>query len=482
MDMQATPATGYEFIKQLKIDLRRQGIKRNLPDLLAMSPQNDPFNAGSEGNWQAARWFADHLARLDLIVRDVHLRRVHYKLVSQDPPPPLWNGKAYENTLGCWGSLGTASKQARYLKLVNVEIFDDRRNPDPYLFMEPAGIPIPKWKLDHWWEWSLPEIQVELADDLNWRFPHLTVEGYEFDQADQPFLLEVWIEKSTMEDVLLPLCRRHAANYVPAIGFQSITGTIRMLQRLMDFVRHGNAKPVRIFYISDFDPAGDFMPPSIARQIEFWLRDFAPDADIKLQPLALTAEQVLHYKLPPIPIKEGDKRQSGFKERYGVDGATELDALEALHPGELGRLVEMAMTPYRDSTLSKRMREADQEARKTLNQAWQERQKEDEETFEDRLENIRERAESILESFKAELESLADRLTKAYRDAGIEDDLTELRSDMEQALDELEVTLPDRPTAEVDPPDESVWLFDARRDYMTQLTFYKDRCNGAGGG
>jgi len=87
MDMSATPTTGYEYIKQLKRDLRKQGIKRNLPDLLAMSPQNDPFNAGSAGNWQAARWFADQLTRLNLIVQDVHLRRVHYKLVSQDPPP-----------------------------------------------------------------------------------------------------------------------------------------------------------------------------------------------------------------------------------------------------------------------------------------------------------------------------------------------------------------------------------------------------------
>ncbi len=68
MDMQTNPSTGYEFIKQLKRDLRKQGIKRNMPDLLAMSPQNDPFNAGSEGNWLAARWFADQLTRLDLIV------------------------------------------------------------------------------------------------------------------------------------------------------------------------------------------------------------------------------------------------------------------------------------------------------------------------------------------------------------------------------------------------------------------------------
>jgi len=346
--------------------------------------------------------------------------------------------------------------------------------------MEPASIPTPQWKVDCWWTWSLPTIQVELADDLDWSLPRLTVEGYEFNQADQPYLLEVWIEKSTMEDVLLPICRRYAANYVPAIGFQSITGTIRMLHRLLDFVRHGNVKPVRIFYVSDFDPAGDFMPPSIARQIEFWLRDIAPDADIKLQPLALTAEQVKHYRLPPIPIKEGDRRQNGFKERYGVDGATELDALEALHPGELGRLVKTAMCPYRDETLQRRMSEARQEAQKTAKEAWRERQEEDEETFEDRLDELRERAEAVLDGFKTELAALSERLAEAYREAGIEEDLAELRSDIEAALDNLEVTLPDRPTAEVDLPDESAWLFDARRDYLTQLTFYKDRSNGTG--
>ena len=74
-----------------------------------------------------------------------------------------------------------------------------------------------------------------------------------------------------------------------------------------------------------------------------------------------------------------------------------------------------------------------------------------------------------------------DRLTEAYREAGIEEDLAELRGEVKQALDDLEVTLPDRPTAKVELPDEADWLFDARRDYLTQLTNYKDRCNGGGG-
>jgi hypothetical protein len=87
-------------------------------------------------------------------------------------------------------------------------------------------------------------------------------------------------------------------------------------------------KPTRIFYSGDFDPAGDSMPVAVARQIEFWLQDYAPGADIKLTPLALTRDQVITYQLPRIPIKESDARKAGFEERYGA-GAVELDALEA---------------------------------------------------------------------------------------------------------------------------------------------------------
>ena len=39
-------------------------------------------------------------------------------------------------------------------------------------------------------------------------------------------------------------------------------------------------KPTRIFYSGDFDPAGDSMPVAVAHQIEFWLQDYTPGADI----------------------------------------------------------------------------------------------------------------------------------------------------------------------------------------------------------
>ncbi len=104
---------------------------------------------------------------------------------------------------------------------------------------------------------------------------------------------------------------------------QTISNVVQLLRRVAAV-----SKPIRLFYISDFDPAGSIMPVAVARQVEYWRARYAPDTDIKLTPLALTAEQVAQYQLPRIPRKETDQRRAGFEERYGA-GAVELDALEA---------------------------------------------------------------------------------------------------------------------------------------------------------
>src|SRR5262249_36158970 len=98
--------------------------------------------------------------------------------------------------------------------------------------------------------------------------PAVGVQGFEYSPADQPFLLEIWVEKTTMDDVLEPLCRGLSINLVPGAGFQSITSAVNLLQRVARF--KDSRKPCRVFYISDFDPAGDQMPVAVARQLQFW--------------------------------------------------------------------------------------------------------------------------------------------------------------------------------------------------------------------
>jgi hypothetical protein len=50
-----------------------------------------------------------------------------------------------------------------------------------------------------------------------------------------------------------------------------------------------NDRPVRMLYVSDFDPSGFNMPVAAARKVEFLNREY--DLDIQLRPVVLTHDQ-----------------------------------------------------------------------------------------------------------------------------------------------------------------------------------------------
>ena len=143
--------------------------------------------------------------------------------------------------------------------------------------------------------------------------------------SQQRLIYKVWAEKTTMNDVLEPLCRRYQANLITGMGFMSITAVVDLLARIRQI-----GKPGRILYISDYDPAGFGMTIAVARQVEFWAQ--GEGLDVALTPLVLTAEQVAQFRLPRAPVKSSDRRKAGWVATHGA-GAVELDALEALHPG-----------------------------------------------------------------------------------------------------------------------------------------------------
>jgi hypothetical protein len=124
--------SGYEDIKRIAKD-----SKLKVTDLLALAPQNDPFYAGSAAGVEAAEWFAD-LWRQFGYTGGVHLRRVHYQLVSQKGATKP-NGLPYENTENDWTYLCNAGKYARYLRLIDPLAFVDRRNPEPHVFTAGGG-------------------------------------------------------------------------------------------------------------------------------------------------------------------------------------------------------------------------------------------------------------------------------------------------------------------------------------------------------
>ena len=272
------------------VDAREQGCR--VSELLALSVGADPFYAGQPSRMRDGAWFADLWQRLGR-PHGAHLRRLHYQLISQATPPTLPDGRPYENTEASWAFLNSASRNARYLGYISPTSLEDHRSAQPVLFATSRPTPAPEWAidaLDGYWNSppALPSLDTAAFDwDINLTLPTPSIHGYGYDPADQPFHLEVWVEKSTVADVLSPICRRFGVDLVTGVGYLSITRVAEMLQRV---AAHG--KPARILYLSDFDPSGEGMPIQVARQSEFWLPDLAPDADLKLEPLVLTAEQV----------------------------------------------------------------------------------------------------------------------------------------------------------------------------------------------
>jgi len=361
---------GYEDLKRLAAKLRKErGTSLRIEDLLALDPKNDPLYAGAPAQQARAEWFADVWRRFGR--EHSHLRAVHYFWVTQ-PDPRRHDGTPYLNIVGHWKYLDECSKYARYLGLVSVEAIEDHRNPAPEIYAElPIGNVEPRMILEALGEWSLPAIDPDLAAMIELSLPGTEeVEGYDYRPIDQPYFVEVWIEKSTMDYILRPICRALHVNFVPSIGFQSIGSAIKLLKRVRELGRIcRSGKPVRVFHIADFDPAGCHMAAAIARPVEFWLQDYAPGADIKLTPLALTHDQVVNYRLPRKMLSDSDPRKRGFEALYGA-GAVELDALETLRPGELRRLVRDAIEPYRNDTLADRLYEAADEAQEWVAEAW----------------------------------------------------------------------------------------------------------------
>ena len=455
----------------------------SVKDLCALAPKNDPFYVGRPAEMAAAEWFAGLWQQFGYDT-GVHLRRMHYRLISQDPPLPRPNGEIYLNTDRDWDYLNEASKWARYLNLVSPSAFVDRRNPE--------AIILARWKRPGDWlyadptpnyeilttfsqdDYNLPELPEldNLPDDII-DLPTFEVRGYSDIQQD--YHIECWVEKTTMNDVLEPLCRRYGVNLVTGAGELSITAVVEFLKR----VRRAE-RPARIIYISDYDPAGLGMPISVARKIEFFQRnDGHHDLDIRLQPIVLTTDQVAAYDLPRVPVKDTDLRKANFEVAHG-EGQVELDALEALYPGELAQITETAILQWYDPTLEER---AEQQRLNLIdildaekNAVIEDHQDAIDDLTSDYAELLdtysatQERFQELIQDFQPEIDAHNAHLESIKRKAlelhqTVLDDLYRVEIDLGD--DNFVLPVPDLPD------DDDGLLYDSRREYFDQLVMYK---------
>jgi hypothetical protein len=373
------------------------------------------------------------------------VRRIHYRLVAC-ADVVRHDGMLYENNQNSWYYLNNASRFARYLGLIDPEDLVDRRNPAPHIFM-PVGFAMgPEWsyKID---TNRLDRISTHLG---NGYFPPVEVEaevsGYTYEEALQPYHVEVWAEKTTMNDILVPLCSSLGANYVSGAGYQSITAMVSLLRdRVVQL-----EKPCRVLYVSDYDAAGRNMPKQMARQMEFWIERYASDHDIRVEPIVMTADQADDY--PPAPDT----------------GAVELDAMEELSPGRLGAIVRENLAQFRDADLARKIHENASEAQEVVDEAVRDAIADEL----DAVEVVNGEAEEIYERYRARLQDLGTALDEEL--SPLDERLETLQQTIREKLAVLEPYLPPLPEPEANPTDAG-WLFESRRDYREQLRHYKGR-------
>src|SRR5262249_40895137 len=202
------------------------------------------------------------------------------------------------------------------------------------------------------------------------------------------------------------------------------------------------------------DPGGLSMPVAVARKIEFYIQN--TDADVKLFHVFLTKEQCEQYALPRIPIKEKERRRDRFQAQYG-EGGTELDALEALHPGEFERILSEAMSVYYDEDLESEVSDSEMDYEQQL----EERRARIVSRYETEVNELEKEYQKIREQFEGKMQSIQKRTAKLWHS---------IRDDLEKQ--KLTIDGSDIPEAEFadELPDP---LLDSERNYFEQLAVYK---------
>jgi hypothetical protein len=159
-------------------------------------------------------------------------------------------------------------------------------------------------------------------------------------------------------------------------------------------------------------------------------------------------EQCRQYQLPRTPLKDTEPRTPGWERRYG-EGATELDALEALHPGELERILVEEIERYYDGDLDERIQNVANEVQAGLD---------------DITKRVHRKHAKTLAALDAERKALKATLDAFERKAA--QALRKVEDDLEaEALDPDDADWPE--PAEGDEDDDP--LYDSSRDYVTQI-------------
>jgi hypothetical protein len=381
---------GHRDALRLAVEAACHEVGTTLGEMTVLAAQHDPFRVGTPAGHRDGEWLAAEAARLGLGDRVVHLRGLHYMLVSGQSVKP--DGTPYTNTGRDWIWMSeTAAKAARWLGYIPFEQIKDARNTPPVVRRFEETTPE---------AWLSVGVEVEIPDAEELR-PQIAVDGF---TGRQPFKIVLYGEKTSLEDVLDPIASRYTADLFLPAGEISDTQLYEMGK-----VGAADGRPMIVFTVSDCDPAGWQMPISIGRKLQALREIEFPELEFQVHRVALTPDHVRAHGLPSTPLKETEQRADDWVAAMGVQ-QTEIDALAALNPRLLRKIVRTAVDPFFDSTLEGRVAEAQA--------AWfEEAQRMVADQLDaDQLAAIREQAAEKLEGLRDEIEAVNEALRVSVPD------------------------------------------------------------------
>jgi hypothetical protein len=130
---------------------------------------------------------------------------------------------------------------------------------------------------------------------------------------NQNVYVEVWTEKDAMAGVLWEETKKWDVPLMVSRGFASLSFLYSAAENIVDV-----GKPAFLYYFGDHDPSG----VRIDRTIKERLGQFAPDAEITFERVAVLPRQIEELNLPTRPTKKSGTHGKGFKGR-----SVEVDAI-----------------------------------------------------------------------------------------------------------------------------------------------------------
>jgi len=187
-----------------------------------------------------------------------------------------------------------------------------------------------------------------LKGNQHWKSPaeliSHTARSFKIDKwADQPYRVEVWIEKDALLGVLDSICPKLDVDYFSCRGYTSLSEIWKAGQRLKRSAEQG--KKVVVLHFGDHDPSGMDMSRDIRDRVRLFMDGYGDQ--LKVLRCALNMAQVNRLNPVPNPAKLSDSRAKRYIAEYG-SSSWELDALD---PRELVRLVTAGVVKFRDDRL-----------------------------------------------------------------------------------------------------------------------------------